>query len=125
MGSLTLTVRNAFLNALARNASYANAAVWVQLHVADPGSAGTSNVASNTTREQVTFGSAATTGTIANTADIVWSSVPATETYTHVSLWTASTVGTCLGTDDLLNPATMNTGDTFTLPTGDLTIASV
>jgi hypothetical protein len=125
VGTLTLTVRNAFLNALCRNASYANAAVWIQLHTGDPGSAGTSNVASNTTREQVTFGNAATTGTIANTADVVWATVPALETYTHVSMWTASTVGTCLGTDQLLNPGAMQIGDTFRLPAGDITLSSV
>jgi hypothetical protein len=125
VGTLSLTVRNAFLNALCRNASYANAAVWVQLHVGDPGSAGTINVASNTSRQQVTFGNAATTGTITNTADLVWATVPAQETYTHVTMWTASTVGTMLGSDQLLNPASMQIGDTFRLPTGDVTLTSV
>ena len=36
-------------------------AAWVQLHTGDPGTAGTSNVSSVTTRESVTWGSASIT----------------------------------------------------------------
>ena len=48
-GHISDTVANSFLNAFARNTSYANAAVDVQLHTGDPGSAGTMAVAGEPT----------------------------------------------------------------------------
>lgn len=122
MGALADGVRNALLDAVARNVSYANAAVWVQLHTGAPGSAGTSNVASNSTRKQATFGSAASGGTIANTVVIEWTTVPTTENYTYVSLWSASSGGTLLGTDDLGGSTAVTSGDTFRLAAGDLVL---
>ena len=104
----------------ARNTSYANAAVWVQLHLGDPGSAGTSNPAAETDRVQATFGSAASGRAISNTAVIEWLAVSNSETYTWVSLWTASTSGTFLGRDDLSSSAAVTAGDTFRIPIGDL-----
>ncbi len=120
MGTLSDTTANAVLDAIARNTSLAYAAVWVKLHTGDPGSAGTSNPAANTTRQQATFGSAAASRAISNTAAIEWLAVPNTETYTHISLWTASSGGTFIGRDDLSSPAAVTAGDTFRIPIGDL-----
>ncbi len=120
MGTFSDTVANSWLDAFARNTSYANAAVWVKLHTGDPGSAGTNNAATETTRKQATFGSAASGRAISNTADIEWTNVSTTETYTWVSLWTASSAGTFLGRDDLSSSAAVTAGDTFRVPTGDL-----
>lgn len=121
--ALSETVRNAYLNALCKNTSYANAAVWVQMHTGDPGSAGTSNPAGNTTRQQGTFGSVASGGAISNTADIAWTSVSTTEVYSHISLWSASTSGTYLGSASLTASKSVNSGDNFSIPTGDLDIS--
>jgi hypothetical protein len=120
MGTFADSVANSFLDAFARNVSYANAAVWVKLHLGDPGSAGTSNAAVETTRQQATFGSAAASRAISNTAVIEWLNVSTTETYTHISLWTASSAGTFLGRDDLSSSAAVTAGDTFRIPIGDL-----
>lgn len=120
MGTFSDTVANSWLDAFARNTSYANAAVWVKLHTGDPGSAGTNNAATETTRKQATFGSAASGRAISNTADIEWTNVSTTETYTWISLWTASSGGTFLGRDDLSSSAAVTAGDTFRIPTGDL-----
>jgi hypothetical protein len=120
MGTFAETVRNSWLDAFARNVSYANAAVWIKLHIGDPGAAGATNPAANTTRVQVTFGSGATGGAISNTAAVEWTSVPNTETYSHISVWTASTAGTFLGSDDLSSTAAVTAGDTFRIPIGDL-----
>jgi hypothetical protein len=120
MGTFAEATRNAMLDAFARNVSYANAAVYVKLHLGDPGAAGASNAAANTTRQQATFGNAAASGAISNTAAVEWTSVSNTETYTHVSLWTASTNGTFLGSDDLSSSAAVTAGDTFRIPVGDL-----
>lgn len=119
---LSDTVRNALLNALCRNTSYANAAVWVQLHTGDPGSAGTSNVAGNTTRQQSTFGSVASGGAISNTVAVAWTAVSTTETYSHCSLWSASTAGTFLGSASLTQSKAVNSGDNFSIPIGDLDV---
>jgi hypothetical protein len=121
MGTFSEGVRNAWLNALARGTAYDNdGGVWVKLHTGDPGSAGTSNAAANTTRKQVTFGSAAASGAISNTAAVEWTNVPNTETYTHISLWDAETAGNHLGNDDLSSSAPVTAGDTFRIPIGDL-----
>ncbi len=110
------------LDALCRNVSYANAAVWVKLHLGAPGAAGTSNPAAETTRQQATFGTAASAGAISNTAVVEWTNVSTTETYSHISLWSASTGGTFLGDDDLSSTAPVTAGDTFRLPIGDLDV---
>ena len=120
MGTFSDTVANSWLDALARNTSYANATVYVKLHLGDPGSAGTTNPAVETTRQQATFGSAAASRAISNTVAIEWTNVSTTETYTWVSLWTASSGGTFLGRDDLSSPAAVTANDTFRIPIGDL-----
>lgn len=120
MGTFSDTAANDFLNAVARNTAMQYAAVYVKLHIGDPGTAGTSNPAANTTRQQATFGSAASGRAISNTAVIEWLSVPNTETYTHISLWTASSGGTFIGRDDLSSSAPVTAGDTFRIPVGDL-----
>ena len=114
---------NAMLNAFARGTDYAgNAAVWVKLHTGDPGSAGTANAAGETTRQQGTWG-AASGGANSNSADIVWTNVSTSETYSHISLWTASSGGTFLGSDDLATPQAVTAGNTFTIPAGSQTMA--
>lgn len=120
MGTFSDAVANSWLDALCRNTSYANATVYVQLHTGDPGSAGTANVAANTTRQQATFGAGAASRTISNTVAIEWTSVSNTETYSWISLWSASTNGTFLGRDDLSSTASVTAGDTFRIPIGDL-----
>jgi len=126
MGNFDDAVLAAWLNAFARNDAYGlNTQVFVKLHTGDPGGAGTSNAATNTTRQQATFGTTATTGSIANTVAIEWTNVSTTETYTYVSLWSASTGGTFLGNDDLSSAAAVTAGDTFRIPVGDLTLTIV
>lgn len=120
MGTFSDLVANSWLDAVARAVSYSEAGVFVKLHLGDPGTAGTSNAAVETTRQQATFGSGAASRTISNTAAITWTNVSTTEIYTHVSLWDASTAGNFLGRDDLSSSASMTAGDTFQIPIGDL-----
>jgi len=71
MGTIAEGERNKMLDAWAGRTAYtANAAVYVKLHIGDPGAAGTANAAANTTRQQAVFGSAAASGAISNTAAI-------------------------------------------------------
>lgn len=105
------------------NASGFNVAgVWVQLHTADPGTAGTTAVAGNNVRKSVTFAAAASNSKVTN-ADITWTSVSTTETYSHVSLWDASAAGNFLWSGALTASKAVTAGDTFTLTSGQVSVA--
>lgn len=84
----------------------------LQLHTGDPGETGASNVASENTRK-VTAWSAASSGSISISAEVEWTNVSATETYTHWSLWDASSGGNCLFYGALSASAVMTAGDSF------------
>lgn len=99
----------------------ATAYPWVKLHIGDPGSAGTANPATETTRKQATF-SAAASGATANTGLLSWPGVAANEDYTHFTLWTASSAGNFGGSGTVTaNPVTA--GDTFQVGVGDLDLS--
>lgn len=121
---LSATIANDFLewifNASATSAAPTN--IWIQLHTADPGAAGTTAVAGNATRKDLTAAmGTASGGAITNTAAITWTTgeVDTSEDYTHWSLWDASTSGTflCSGT---MTANAVTVGDEFTIPIGDL-----
>ena len=86
--------------------------VYVKLHLGDPGEAGTSNAATETTRKVAAWASASS-GSIATSATLEWTNVAATETYSHWSMWDASTSGNCLWTGALSSSAAVTAGDTF------------
>jgi hypothetical protein len=121
---LSATIANDFLewlfNASATSAAPAN--IWIQLHTADPGAAGTTAVAGNATRKDLTaaMGTAAS-GAITNTSAVTWTSgeVDTSEDYTHWSLWDASTSGTFL-LSGLMTANAVLVGDEFVIPVGDL-----
>ncbi len=118
---MAVAVANAWLDGLGNATNWtAPTAFWVKLHTGDPGSAGTANAATNTTRKQASF-AAASGGSMTTDADLDWTSVPATETITHVSFWTASTSGTFLGSDALDVPQAVLSGGELKIPTGSLT----
>lgn len=113
-------IANSILDALCRSAPWSEPPeFWLQLHLGDPGSAGTSNPATETDRLQPSF-SAASGGAITNDAPLSWTNYPAAETVTHVSYWSASTSGTFLGSSVLTNSRSPGIGDTLTLNAGDL-----
>lgn len=120
---LASAIANSILNALCRNVAWSQpAAFYVKLHTGDPGAAGTSNAAGNTTRVAATL-SAASAGSITNSADINWTNVGTAETYSYVSFWDASSAGTFLGSDDLTTPRAVLVGDNFSIPAASLTLA--
>lgn len=124
MGTFADASKNQMLDAyVGRTTFTANAAFYAKLHLGAPGAAGTSNPAVETTRQAVTFGSAAASGAISNTAAVTWTNVSTSETYTHVSFWTASSGGTFLGSDDLPASQAVVAGNTFQIPIGDLDLA--
>lgn len=112
---------DAVFNATTTGGGLPTANVWVKLHIGDPGEAGTANAAGETTRQQVSMAAAAS-GATTNDADLTWTSVSTGETYSHISIWDASTAGNCLWTGALSASKTVNVGDNFTIPTGDLDV---
>lgn len=99
------------------NAAY----TWVKLHIGAPGSAGTSNPATETTRKQVTWAAFAA-GASSNSNTLTWSLVAASETYTHYTVWTASSGGT-FGHSGTVTANPVTAGDNFQVAVGDLDIA--
>lgn len=92
----------------------APAAVYAKLALGDPGEAGTSNPAGETTRQAVTFGVPAS-GSMALASGGAWTNVSTAETYSHISLWDDISAGNCLGSGALTAPKTVAVGDNFTL----------
>lgn len=96
--------------------------VYAKLHTGDPGEAGTSNAATETTRKAITF-AAASGGTIANDSAGTWSGVAASETYTHISLWDNVSAGNHLWNGPLSASKAVTAGETFTLAIGAVTVS--
>lgn len=103
-----------------------SSATYIQLHTGDPGSAGTTTIANETDRQQVT----SWTGTNAARANgnlLTWSSVTVTsgtQTYTHASVWDAASAGNFLISGTLTASGPVSSGDTFQIAIGavDVTI---
>jgi hypothetical protein len=89
----------------------------VQLHTGAPGSAGTANVSSVTTRPAVTWAAASAGSIAANGTMPAWSSWAGTngEIDTDISFWSASSAGTFGFSMPLAASVTMDTGDSLTL----------
>jgi len=118
---LRASIAAALLDALLNSVAYDGPTnIYAQLHVGDPGAAGTSNPATETDRQEVTFG-AASGGAISNDNAPSWTSVAAAEDYTHVSLWDAAAAGNFLMSGTITANA-VSAGDTFTIPVGDMDI---
>lgn len=120
--SISDYAENKLLAAVFNNVAYSVAAVYVKLHTADPGETGATAPAANTTRAVATF-AAASGGSAVSNADVTWTNVPTGETYSHISLWDASTAGNCLWSGALTTPKAVSVGDTFLIPTGQLTVS--
>ena len=124
MGTIAVLEKDKMLDAVTGGASYtAPTDCYAKLHIGDPGSAGTSNAAAETTRKIVAFGTPSSSASIASTAAVQWTSLPAAETISWVSFWSASTAGTFLGKDDLPTARTVAIGDTLTINSGDITFS--
>lgn len=125
-GLATVAYANKVLDHMHRAvASTAPAGNFAKLHTGDPGSAGTSNASSVTTRPAMTF-SAAAGGAVALAATFPsWTNWAGTspETITDISDWDANTAGTFLASIQLTASKTVQTGDTLTLSSGSVSLA--
>lgn len=102
----------------------APATIHVKLHIGDPGEDGTANAAGETTRRPATFAAPANPGgTMDSNADIAWTNVSTSETYSHISIWDAASGGNCLWKGALTASKSVTAGDNFTIPSGSLQLA--
>jgi len=97
--------------------------LYIKLHTGDPGAEGTDNAAANTTRIVASFAAPTNIGTdgraqAVTDTDIVWLSVPAKETYSHISVWDSDASGNCWYKGALVAPVPVTTGGNFVLPAG-------
>lgn len=115
---------NAVLNAYFNQTNItAPTSIWIQLHTADPGAAGTTAVASNATRKDVTaVFAAAASGAVTSDTAVTWTNVPAAEDYSFFSIWTASSAGTFLWSGSITANA-VSVGDSFTFGVGDIDVS--
>jgi hypothetical protein len=121
---MSAATANAVLDAYWNQANItAPTAIWLQLHVGDPGANGTANVATETTRKDVTaVFAAASAGAVTSDTAVTWTSVAGTEDFTHWTLWSASSAGTFYWSGTITaNPVVI--GDTFTFNIGDLDVS--
>lgn len=119
---LKASVANSLLDALGNATNYtAPTAVWIKLHTGDPGAAGTSNAATETTRKQASFG-AASGGSMANDAVLTWTNISGSQDATNFTAWDDETAGNFLFSGTITANA-YTAGDTFNIAVGALTVA--
>ena len=117
------TVVNALLAAITNGTTFTTYTnPYVQLHTGNPGANGTSNIAGESTRIQMTGTFVISAGSTTNPEAVNWVSVTTAETYTDVSIWSAVSSGTFLASGTITANA-VAIGDNFSIPIGDLTIS--
>lgn len=95
---------------------------WFKLHVGDPGAAGTSNPATETTRKQVTWGTPSGGAMASVTTDLVWTAIAGSEDATFFSMLDASTAGN-VGFTGSVTANSYTAGDTLTIPAGSVNVS--
>lgn len=121
---MSVYLANQLLDAVHNADAFSVVSTFLKLHVGDPGAAGTSNPAGETTRKAVSWGAAAS-GAVENDAAITWTGYSTSEDPTHWTLW--DTVGPAGG--NFLESGTFVTpplvaGDTLTVAVGALDMAA-
>lgn len=122
VGLSTTNTANKLLATLTGGTAFSNSATWVELHTADPGSAGTTAVSAVTTRQQATFATPSAGAVALLSSPTAWS-MTSTETISHIAVWSASTSGNFLWSAALSVSKSVANGDTLTLTTCGLSLA--
>lgn len=109
------------LDAVGNNSSFAVGAVYIKLHIGDPGANGTANPATETTRQTASFG-ASSSGTLTSDADITWTNIAGSQDATFFTAWDSATTGNFLFSGSITGNA-YTAGDTYVIPSGSLTVS--
>lgn len=119
-------IANAILNSVLNDVAFtAYGPVFIQLHTGAPGAAGTTNIATNSTRQSCGSNPGWSTpsgGAATNANAITWLAVSTTETYTHFTVWSASSSGVFIGSGSVTNGAVV-AGNDFTFAIGQLSMS--
>lgn len=86
---------------------------WVQFHTGEPGAAGTSNIAGESTRVEVEWDTA-TGGSVEITTELEITTVAASEDWTHWTAWTLASGGV-VGISGLVTASAVTVGDNVTI----------
>jgi hypothetical protein len=130
-GAITVALSTAFTTFAANElldhimgiGSYtAPTALYVKLHIGDPGANATANPAGETTRVAAGTWAAAASGASSNNAAISWTSVSTSETYSHISLWDALTGGNPLLKGALTTSKAITAGQDAEFAIGELDV---
>ena len=95
---------------------------WTQLHTAAPCAAGTTSVATETTRKQNTWPATGTDGIITNSAALTWTNIAGSQDATHFTNWSASSAGN-FGFSGTITANAYVAGDTYDIAIGALTVS--
>lgn len=124
-----MTVGISATEAVNRLTAWAAGYTFAQLHVGDPGPNGTANPAVETARKATTWGTPASNGQtgaaaavqVTHTNALTWTSVAASEDYTHVTYWSLVSGGVFGGSGEI-TAAPAVVGNNFELPIGALIV---
>lgn len=119
--SISDYLENKILDKVFRAVDFTVTARYTSLHSANPGETGASEITGGSYARQLTTFIVAAGGATENDAAITYTNMPAV-TISHVAIWDAATLGNCLWTGALTTPKTLNAGDTFQIPIGDLDV---
>lgn len=127
LGTSTV-LNNGWLNTIKSTGTSYNVAgaIGVVLHTGIPGATGASYISSQSEKHAIIFLSS-TQSVLTQSGTPSWTNWTGTngEIVSHVSIWdTSGTGGNMLWAAQLSASKTINTGDTFTLSSSSLTIAS-
>lgn len=115
VGLSAANTANKLLETIGRSGTtFTAGSLYVKLHTADPGSAGTTAASAVTTRYACTFSAASAGSMSLSSMGGTWS-MTATETISHISLWDASTSGNFLWSVALTASKSVVSGDTLSL----------
>lgn len=117
---LTTATINAMVDAICNASAFAVSALTISLHTSDPGSDGSNEVTGGSySRQSATFGSAASSRSIANTVAINFADMPSA-TVTHIGIWDSTTFR---GGEALSSSQVVGAGQTLTMAIGALVIS--
>lgn len=97
---------------------------WTQLHTGAPGAAGTSNVATETTRKQGAFNAAGTDGIVETSGALTWTNIAGSQQATFFTNWTANAAGN-FGFSGTATGNAYTAGDTLSVAAGALAASVV
>ena len=121
VGIHTVNLANVIIDYLRGTAPASIASLNIQLHLGDPGAAGTANPSAVTTRQVLTLAAGSGgSGVISNSPVFT---MTATEAVTHVSIWSHISAGIVLYTGALSATKNVVNTDTITFTTATVSLS--